>query len=46
MIIVVTGMMGIDKKQYLAEVCEYAAQRGLSAAAAFTPPQCHQRHYH
>ena len=28
MIIVVTGMMGIDKKQYLAEVCDYAAQRG------------------
>ncbi|MEN8127385.1 MAG: AAA family ATPase [Planctomycetota bacterium] len=28
MIIVVTGMMGIDKKQYLAKVCEYAAKRG------------------
>jgi adenylate kinase len=28
MIIVVTGMMGIDKKAYLAEVCEYAAKRG------------------
>ena len=27
MIIVVTGMMGIDKKAYLAEVCEYAAKR-------------------
>ena len=28
MIIVVTGMMGIDKKQYLAEVCDYAGGRG------------------
>jgi adenylate kinase len=28
MIIVVTGMVGIDKKQYLAEVCDYAANRG------------------
>ena len=28
MIIVVTGMVGIDKKQYLAEVCEYAGTRG------------------
>ncbi len=27
MIIVVTGMVGIDKKQYLADVCEYACQR-------------------
>lgn len=27
MIIVVTGMVGIDKKVYLAEVCEYAAKR-------------------
>ena len=30
MIIVVTGMMGIDKKQYLSEVCGYAAKRGDS----------------
>ena len=28
MIIVVTGMVGIDKKQYLAEVCDYAQKRG------------------
>ncbi|MHC5156774.1 MAG: AAA family ATPase [Planctomycetota bacterium] len=28
MIIVVTGMVGIDKKAYLAEVCDYAAKRG------------------
>ncbi|MHC5173473.1 MAG: AAA family ATPase [Planctomycetota bacterium] len=28
MIIVVTGMMGIDKKAYLAEVCDHAAKRG------------------
>jgi adenylate kinase len=28
MIIVVTGMVGIDKKAYLAEVCEYASKRG------------------
>ncbi len=28
MIIVVTGMVGIDKKTYLADVCDYAAQRG------------------
>ena len=28
MIIVVTGMVGIDKKAYLAEVCDYARQRG------------------
>jgi hypothetical protein len=28
MVIVVTGMVGIDKKQYLAEVCEYAGQFG------------------
>src|SRR6056300_1639526 len=28
MIIVVTGMVGIDKKQYLAEVCAYAGARG------------------
>ena len=28
MIIVVTGMVGIDKKAYLAEVCRYAADRG------------------
>ncbi len=28
MIIVVTGMVGIDKKQYLADVCDYARQRG------------------
>ncbi|HOK96673.1 MAG TPA: AAA family ATPase [Anaerohalosphaeraceae bacterium] len=30
MIIVVTGMVGIDKKQYLSEVCDYARQRGRS----------------
>jgi len=30
MIIVVTGMMGIDKKQYLSEVCGYASKRGDS----------------
>jgi len=29
MIIVVTGMVGIDKKPYLAEVCESAKKRGL-----------------
>lgn len=28
MIIVVTGLVGIDKKQYLAGVCDYAADRG------------------
>ena len=28
MVIVVTGMVGIDKKAYLAEVCDYAAKRG------------------
>jgi adenylate kinase len=28
MIIIVTGMVGIDKKAYLAEVCELARQRG------------------
>jgi len=28
MIIVVTGMVGIDKKQYLAQVCDYAQKRG------------------
>ncbi|MCI0499768.1 MAG: ATP-binding protein [Planctomycetales bacterium] len=28
MIIVVTGMVGIDKKQYLADVCAYAGQFG------------------
>jgi adenylate kinase len=28
MIIVVTGMVGIDKKQYLADVCDYAAGFG------------------
>lgn len=28
MIIIVTGMVGIDKKQYLARVCESARQRG------------------
>ena len=28
MIIVVTGTVGIDKKAYLAEVCDYAAKRG------------------
>jgi len=28
MVIVVTGMVGIDKKQYLADVCEYAGQFG------------------
>ncbi|MHC4926767.1 MAG: AAA family ATPase [Planctomycetota bacterium] len=28
MIIVVTGMVGIDKKKYLADVCDYAADRG------------------
>jgi adenylate kinase len=28
MIIVVTGMVGIDKKQYLAQVCDCARQRG------------------
>ena len=28
MIIVVTGMVGIDKKQYLAGVCEMAQRRG------------------
>ena len=28
MIIVVTGMVGIDKKAYLADVCDYAGKRG------------------
>ena len=28
MIIVVTGTVGIDKKAYLTEVCDYAAKRG------------------
>lgn len=28
MVIVVTGMVGIDKKQYLADVCDYARQFG------------------
>ena len=28
MIVVVTGMVGIDKKQYLKRVCDYAAQNG------------------
>jgi adenylate kinase len=28
MIIVVTGMVGIDKKAYLADMCDYAAKRG------------------
>ena len=28
MIIVVTGLVGIDKKQYLAEVCRAAGDRG------------------
>jgi len=28
MIVVVTGMVGVDKKSYLEKVCERAAQRG------------------
>ena len=28
MIVVVTGMVGIDKKQYLSEVCDLAKLRG------------------
>ncbi len=31
MIIVVTGMVGLDKKQYLEEVCALAAERGAEA---------------
>ncbi|MDD5459637.1 MAG: AAA family ATPase [Phycisphaerae bacterium] len=32
MIIVVTGMVGIDKKNYLEKVCEYAAGKGTQIA--------------
>jgi adenylate kinase len=30
MIVVVTGMVGVDKKRYIANVCEYAAKRGTA----------------
>jgi hypothetical protein len=28
MIVVVTGMVGVDKKSYLQKVCQFAAARG------------------
>ncbi|GAH36348.1 unnamed protein product, partial [marine sediment metagenome] len=31
MIVVVTGMVGIDKKSYLEKVCQFAAERGQEA---------------
>jgi adenylate kinase len=32
MIVVVTGMVGLDKKSYLRDVCEFAAQKGREVA--------------
>jgi nucleoside-triphosphatase THEP1 len=28
MIVVVTGMVGVDKKSYLQKVCQFAAEKG------------------